>query len=661
VGSNRTQSLWSVAELEETLELYRSVVRASPDAVTATDLEGRITAVSRRSVELYGGVDEADLLGRSALDFIAPEEHQKALANLARTLEQGVIGPVEYTVVRRDGSRFSGDLCAATVQDRDGKVTGFVATVRDVTEKKLAQAALADSEARYRTLVELSPDPVVILQGRGFAFVNAAFTRLFGFTQEDVRAGLSFLDMVPEPEQPAARAQYAARLAGEVVPPTYRLDVRAKNGRLIPCETSARLIQFEGKPADLVFVRDVTVRVEAAEQQRRLDARLQQTQKLESLGLLAGGVAHDFNNLLMGILGNVSLLRQEVPASPTCQDGLDTIETAAQRASELCQQLLAYAGRQPPKTQRIDLGALVAETAKLLVAALPPQVRLVEQLAPQLPTLIADVTQVRQAIMNLITNAADACGDGPGVITVRTGFTECSAEFLAEHGVGSDAVPGGYAYVEVADTGAGMPPSTLERAFEPFFTTKASGRGLGLVTVRGCVRAHHAALEVKSTPGEGSRFRLLFPTDATRAQPTREARDEAPQPAASGLVLVVDDEQLVRNVIAAVVRSEGYDVITAAQGAEALTYFREHQPRIVALVVDMRMPFMSGEEVVRAVRQLSPDMPALLTSGYHDQDLGDLLGQRAPTQFIQKPFTSEILLSSLSSLLGGPRTAAGAS
>jgi two-component system, cell cycle sensor histidine kinase and response regulator CckA len=660
VGSDRTRSLLGVAELEETLELYRSMVRASPDAITATDLEGRITAVSQRTVELQRGIDEADLLGRSAFDFIAPEEHERALANLALTLERGVIGPVEYTMVRRDGSTFSGELCAASVHDRDGKVSGFVATVRDITEKKLAQLALAESEARYRTLVELSPDPVLILEGASFRYVNDAFTQLFGYTRADVKAGLSFFDLVPEHEDAGVRARYAARMAGQDLPATYQLDVRAKDGRLIPCETSARLIQFESSPADLVIVRDLTERARAAEQQRRLDARLQQAQKLESLGLLAGGVAHDFNNLLMAILGNVTLLRHELPPTLACTEGLSTIETTAQRASELCQQLLAYAGRRAPKTERIDLGALVSETVRLLVAALPRNARMVQELDDGLPTIVADATQLRQAIMNLVMNAADAVGKEEGVVTVRTGYAECDARFLAEHAIDSEAKPGSYVYVEVADTGAGMAPSTLERAFEPFFTTKTMGRGLGLVSVRGCLRAHRAALEVKTARGRGSTFRLLFPTEQTGPRATKLVEAEAPRTPARGLILVVDDEPLVRNVIAAVARSDGYDVLTAAEGVEALTHFRAHQPKIVALVVDMQMPLMSGVQVVRAIRELSPDMPALLTSGQYDHDLGQLPSHGPATQFIQKPFTSELLLTSLSRVLGRGERAVGA-
>jgi len=650
VGSDHEQPLRGFAELEETLELYRSLVRASPDAVTATDLEGRITAVSRRSVEIHGGARDQDLLGRSALDFIAPEERDRASQNTALTLEQNVIGPVEYSMLRLDGSRFAGELCAATVRDAQGNLTGFVATVRDVTDKKRSQAALEESEARYRTLVELSPDAVVILRGPGYAFANDAFTRMFGYTQADIEAGLRFLDLVPAHERPAVEARYQARLAGRRLMTTFQLELLAKDGRVVPCETSARLIQFEGAAADLVVIRDLTERVRAAQQQGRLDARLKLNEKLESLGMLAGGVAHDFNNILMGIQGAVDMMRLEGPETPRQPELLSDIETAVNRASELCQQLLAYAGRRRPKAGRIDLNTLVAETAKLLEPALPRHVRLEHQLADRLPPTMINATQARQAIMNLIINAADAIGAGGGVVTLRSGSGEFDAEYLSDNAAGSVAKPGGYVYVEITDNGVGMPPETLERAFEPFYTTKSSGRGMGLVSVRGCVRAHHGALRVQTTPGAGSTFRLLFPVAGDAVQPG-VAGAAARTRTLDGLILVVDDESLVRNVIATMVASEGYDVLVAERGEDALELFREHRSKIAGMVVDLRMPAMSGRELLRAVRDISPELPALVVSGHQDEELDGLLGDRPPTQFLQKPFSAELLSSRLRSIL----------
>jgi two-component system cell cycle sensor histidine kinase/response regulator CckA len=650
VGSDREKPLRGLAELEETLELYRSLVRASPDAVTATDLAGRITAVSRRTVEIHGGVTDQDLLGRAALDLIAPEERERATENTALALERNVIGPVEYSMLRLDGSRFAGELYAATVRDARGNLTGFVATVRDITEKKRSQAALEESEARYRTLVELSPDAVVILRGAGYAFVNDAFTRLFDYTQADVEAGLRFLDLVPAHERAAVEARYQARLEGGRLMTTYQLELLTKGGRLVPCETSARLIQFEGAQADLVIIRDLTERVRAAEQQSHLDARLKLNEKLESLGMLAGGVAHDFNNILMGIQGTVDTLRLESPETVRERALLSDIETAVNRASELCEQLLAYAGRRQAKVGLLDLNSLVAETAKLLEPALPRHVRLARQLADELPPTMVNATQVRQAIMNLITNAADAVVAAGGTVTLRSGVGEFDADYLLDNAAGSVARPGTYAYVEVADTGVGMPSETLERAFEPFYTTKSSGRGMGLVSVRGCVRAHHGALRVHTAPGAGSTFRLLFPVIREDVQP-RPTGAATRTRARRGVILVVDDESLVRNVIATMVASEGYEVLMAERGEDALELFGEHQSKIAGMVVDLRMPSMSGRELLRAVRETSPDLPILIVSGHHDEDLDGLLGDHPPTQFLQKPFSAELLSSRLRSIL----------
>ncbi|MBW2523718.1 MAG: PAS domain S-box protein [Deltaproteobacteria bacterium] len=621
------------------------MVRASPDAVTATDLEGRIVLVSPRTAEIHGFDSEEEMLGALSFEFVAPEDRERAGKNTIRALDEGSIGPVEYKLLRKNGSSFDGELCAAVVTGADGQPTGFVATVRDVTERKAAERDLRESEERYRNLVELLPDPVVLLQGRAYQYVSPAFTRLFGYTQEDVDAGLSFYDLVPEAEKAGVRKQYAARLAGQRVPQSYQLDLVTKDGRTIPCETSAALIQHHGEPADLVIIRDISER-------RRAERHLQEVQKIESLGVLAGGIAHDFNNLLVGILGNAELVARQLGAAHPTQRLVETISTSASRAAQLCEQLLAYSGRRKISLEQIDLSELVEEMSQLLAIPLSKKAHVEWILEPGLPTIRGDGGQLRQVVMNIVSNAADAVGDAEGEVVVRTRVVDCSDLWLRERGLELELEPGWHVCFEVEDSGVGMDQATLARAFEPFFTTKERGRGLGLAAVRGVVRAHAGAIHVHSEVSRGSRFRVLLPVgDAAGPAPAEPPEKASAQSPIDGKILIVDDEPMVVETIESLLLLEGIEFLSASNGQEALEIFRERRREIAALIVDLSMPRMGGEDLLRAIHELEPEMRAILTSGYDEESVGHLFADDRRVGFLQKPFRVQTLLSRLYQLV----------
>lgn len=630
--------------------LLESLVRAMPDSVTATDLAGRIIIASRRSAELHGAESEEDLLGMSAFDFIAHEDRDRAAASMQATLEHGSLGPVEFTMLRKDGSRFCGELNVSVVPGGDGSPQGFVAAVRDISERKRSERALRESEERYRNLVELLPDPVVVLQDGRYRFVNSAFTEVFGYAQDDVDAGLSFFDLVSEAEKEAVRERYEQRLAGVEVPKTYRVDLVAKDGRVVPCETSASLIQHEGCRADLVIIRDVSEREEALERERKLQASIQQAQKMESLGLLAGGVAHDFNNLLVGVLAHAGLARRALPRNSAVRSNIDMIETSAHRAAELCDQLLAYSGSEQPDLAEVNLSSLAAEMFELLHIPLSRKARLVLDLAPELPLIAGDPTQLRQMFMNLIQNAADATSTPAGEVVVRTGVEDCDAELLEELELHGEISPGPHVFVEVRDNGAGMAVQNTRKVFEPFFTTKRSGRGLGLAVVRGIVNTHRGAIEVKSATGKGTVFRVLFPAREAR----RASVDQSATPALghAATVLVVDDDAMVRTVVEDVLADSGLNVLSAADGEEALEIFAQHTGEISAVLVDLNMPGMRGEELLARLRELVPDLRVVLSSGFWNERVGRVVSSDPQVTFVAKPFDLEQLLHAMKGASG---------
>jgi ligand-binding sensor domain-containing protein/signal transduction histidine kinase/CheY-like chemotaxis protein len=385
---------------------------------------------------------------------------------------------------------------------------------------------------------------------------------------------------------------------------------------------------------------EMTERVRAEEERRALDRRMQDAQRLESLGLLAGGIAHDFNNLLVGILGQAGLVRQDLQPDSPVRPQVEQIERAATRAAELTSQLLAYSGRGRFVLERVNLASLVTEMAKLLETAIAKHVAIRFDFAPDLPAIEADAAQIRQVVMNLLTNASDALADREGEIVVRVDTVDAGADAPPPSGLPR----GRYVRLLVRDTGVGMDASTVSRIFDPFFTTKFTGRGLGLAAVQGIVRGHRGAISVASTPGAGTTFEVLFPALEEPAPKAVERRIQPPAAAARGTVLLVDDDATVRAVGRSALERAGFTVIVASDGREALDAFRARTSAIDCVLLDLTMPRQSGAETLRQIRGLDADVPVVLSSGYTEQDVTSRLAGIATQGFIQKPWTPDMLV-----------------
>jgi len=359
---------------------------------------------------------------------------------------------------------------------------------------------------------------------------------------------------------------------------------------------------------------------------------------MEAVGRLAGGIAHDFNNILTGVLGSSSLARLDLPAGSEAHEHIVQIEAAARRAADLCRQMLAYAGKGRFVVQNLDLSQLVRETTQLLDLSISKKASVRYDLAPGLPAVSVDATQIRQILMNLVLNASEALGDRPGVITLATGTQYVDAAYLRSSQIEGELPAGLYAYLEVSDSGSGMSKETLERIFDPFFTTKFTGRGLGLSAVLGIVRGHRGAIKVYSEVGRGTTFKLFFPAAAgeagTKAQKTSEDAWRG-----RGTVLVIDDEPTVRNVSERILKTLGFDPISACDGEQGLDMVRQHGEALVAVLMDLTMPSMDGETAFREIRTLRPGLPIVLMSGYNEQDAIARFAGKGLAGFLQKPFT----------------------
>ena len=414
-------------------------------------------------------------------------------------------------------------------------------------------------------------------------------------------------------------------------------------------EADGQLRSFEG------LAIDITAQKSAEHERIALERKLLEGQKLESLGLLAGGIAHDFNNLLTGILGNASLTRIMLAKAAPVDAHLRAIETASLRAAELCRQMLAYAGKGRFVVEPVDLSELAAGLVPLLDVSIARKATLRLAVAPVLPRVLADATQLRQIVMNLVLNAADATGDRGGEIVLTTGVMHANHEILKGCATGDSLAEGDYVFLEVRDRGCGMSPEVIAKIFDPFFTTKFAGRGLGLAAALGIVRGHHGALQVTSKPGLGSTFRLLLaPLPSDRASslsippPTSRPAWQSP-----GHVLVIDDEEQVRQVASSLLATFDLTPSIAVDGAAGLAAFRANPKSFRLVLLDVIMPGLSGEETLLSLRRIRSDVPVLLMSGYNE---GDLLRRLASPgsrlAFLPKPFTLESLESKLRELLG---------
>jgi signal transduction histidine kinase/CheY-like chemotaxis protein len=401
--------------------------------------------------------------------------------------------------------------------------------------------------------------------------------------------------------------------------------------------------------ANTRLLREQTEHAESDKARRAIEAKVLEVQKLESLGVLAGGIAHDFNNLLVAIMGNAGLALLDLPEDSPARTSIMDVEIASRRAGELARQMLAYSGRSRFRIEPVELSDLVRELLTLLQVSIGKGVILKLHLAEEPIVVDADAAQLRQVVMNLVINAADAIHDRSGTVTIRVDRILADADYLANAHPEAGLEPGHYATLEVADTGIGMDRETQERIFDPFFTTKFTGRGLGLAAVLGIVRGHAGALRVYSEVGHGSTFRVVLPLSASSPVPSHDAAESWRSEAT---VLVVDDDAMVRSVARRLLEAFGLTVHVAEGGPEAIARLAAAPDAIDAVLLDMTMPEMSGADVFIRLREVRPDLPVVLMSGYHEDELSEEVGAGI-SGFVQKPFTPADLASRMRVALAG--------
>lgn len=656
-----------------------AVLHTIPGGVFVFDCESRQTVFATRAFyELLGFIEEKEPLDMPLLKVAVIHDDDRpavrAAVERAAALPRHEHTEVTFRMRLADGdwrwvnTRGAPLFLPNDTTTSDGAPARYlVGVAEDVTERRRSQEALAQSADSLRLAQELanvgSYDRNLI---DGTVHWSEQMFRIHGAdpVRDDPNAMGDLIERFVHPDDRSILRRAMRQLAttGRAGPYAYRV-VHADGTVRNVVGQGAILRDANDLPLRRVgSVIDVTARTAAEEERALLETKVREVQKLESLGVLAGGIAHDFNNLLVGILGNASVSLLDMPVSSPAHAAVTAIERAARDAASLTRQLLAYAGKGRFLLEPLDLSVLVRQLRPVLQTALGARASLINELAEQLPVVHADGEQLRQAVVNVVTNAAEAIGERAGSVKVYTSEESMSEARLRRCLSGNRAKPGLFACISVEDDGVGMDEATLARVFDPFFSTRLAGRGLGLAATLGIVHGHSGALEVVSAPGRGTTMRMYFPAayeEKERSLSTSASVTGTTTARTRVRVLVVDDDEHVRALAHRVLDRLNYEATEVADGAEALDFLRADPTQVDAVLLDMTMPRLNGEDTLRGIRALAPWMPVILMSGHDEREVTPRLLEHGLGGYLQKPFTVDALASMFARVVGPPERAAG--
>ncbi len=622
------------ASMEDSRSRYFLLFDQSPICYFVFDRKHQVIEVNVRAAELLG-VDRVELR-ESFFDRFLHEQSQSLLhEHLSTVFDTREGRRTELKLKGWSGAVIFVEVDTSYLAASAYEQAACVSAWTEITQRKLAEEAYASEHRLLRTLVEFLPEAVYVRDLNGRMLV----------TNEACEAWLAGCLVGDETQAGRVRAEdvQLMRTGQAILNREEQVSQGEEGGSLCLLTTKIPLRDAGGAITGMVGLsRDVTELKQSRQEQERLNRKLEETQKLESLGVLAGGIAHDFNNLLTAILGNTSLALMEVEGQLGVERRLRDVQSTCLRAAELCRQMLAYSGKAQLNVAVLDLNELIRDTSKLLEVSVSKRavVRFKESCDRAL--ISGDATQLRQIVMNLVINASEALGAADGSINIETSLVQADRRMLDDSFAAPDAAEGKYVQLEVRDTGSGMASDTLKKIFDPFYTTKKTGRGLGLAAVLGILRSHRGGIQVSSRLGVGTTFRLLLPVLPVSATlpPPEIIREEIANGRlkAEGAVLLVDDEESIRGIACDMLTGFGFKVYKACDGAEAVVAYHMHRHEIQMVLMDLTMPKVDGVQAFEKLREISPDVPILLMSGYTQHERVPELVKKGRAGFIHKPF-----------------------
>ena len=637
------------ASPSEHVLLMEALERNIPENIYIKDRQSRFVHLSEGFLKSFNIKDPQEAIGKTDFDYFTEEHAREAFEDEQRIMSTGQPIVDKEEKETRAGRPDTWVLTTkVALRDRKGNVIGTFGISHDITERKRMEVALRESEEKYRVsenkyrnLIEVAPEGISVVESSKVIFFNNHLLEMLGYSQQEMM-GMDISRIIHKDDLAAARERYLARTEGNLIPTAVFRDVR-KDGKIIWVETVGQRIEWEGRPAVLYFTSEVTER-------RKLEEALAQSQKMEAIGQLAGGIAHDINNVLQVIIGYSEVLNAETPKAS--QKYMAEIMKAAQSAATLVGQVLAFSRKQLLKPRVIDTKELLHSTHKMLQRVIGEDVELRTLIDPDTGNFLADPGQMMQILLNLAVNARDAMPSG-GKLTIEASNRSFDETYVHDH---PGSKEGAYVRIAVSDTGVGMSPDTLLHMYEPFFTTKDKGKGtgLGLSTVYGIVKQSEGYINCYSEVNTGTTFTLYFPLTHDEADRRPSSLPGADAHKGTETILLVDDDPAVRSVARLALERAGYTVMEASGGEEALAAVLAHKSSVALLVTDVVMRGMSGKELARRLREIHPGARVLYISGYTANVISHHGILDPGLDLVQKPFSSTELLSAVRQVLDRP-------